>query len=91
MKEDLIALDKIINFYYEKQQKTRDFINQLDNLMNYNGVVLYLDEIQNFNKKQQQALLEPLESGKIILIASTTENPHFAIYSAILNYCFLFR
>ncbi len=68
-----------------------EIINQLDNLMNYNGVVLYLDEIQNFNKKQQQALLEPLESGKIILIASTTENPHFAIYSAILSRCVIFE
>ncbi|MDY5627032.1 MAG: AAA family ATPase, partial [Clostridia bacterium] len=50
-----------------------------------NGILLYLDEIQNFNKKQQQSLLEYIENGKITLIASTTENPHFYIYNAILS------
>ncbi len=50
-----------------------------------NGVLLYLDEIQNFNKKQQQSLLEYIESGDITLIASTTENPYFYVYNAILS------
>ena len=51
------------------------------------GVLLYLDEIQNFNKKQQQSLLEYIENGKITLIASTTENPYFYVYNAILSRC----
>ena len=50
-----------------------------------NGVLLYLDEIQYFNKKQQQTLLEFIENGKITLIASTTENPYFYVYNAILS------
>lgn len=50
-----------------------------------NGILLYLDEIQNFNKKQQQSLLEYTENGKITLIASTTENPYFYVYNAILS------
>ena len=56
-----------------------------------NGILLYLDEIQNFNKKQQQSLLEFIENGKITLIASTTENPYFYIYNAILSRCTVFE
>ncbi len=56
-----------------------------------NGVLLYLDEIQNFNKKQQQSLLEYIENGSITLIASTTENPYFYIYNAILSRCTVFE
>lgn len=56
-----------------------------DTLMGLNGVLLYLDEIQYFNKKQQQTLLEYIENGKITLIASTTENPYFYVYNAILS------
>ena len=48
-------------------------------------MLLYLDEIQYFNKKQQQTLLEYIENGKITLIASTTENPYFYVYNAILS------
>lgn len=55
------------------------------------GVVLYLDEIQYLNKKQQQSLLEYIENGDITLIASTTENPYFYIYSAILSRCTVFQ
>ncbi len=50
-----------------------------------NGILLYLDEIQNFNKKQQQSLLEVIENGSVTLIASTTENPFFYVYNAILS------
>ena len=50
-----------------------------------NGILLYLDEIQYFNKKQQQTLLESIENGNITLIASTTENPYFYVYNAILS------
>lgn len=52
---------------------------------NENGILLYLDEIQNFNKKQQQSLLEVIEDGSVTLIASTTENPYFYVYNAILS------
>ncbi|MGN1059685.1 MAG: replication-associated recombination protein A [Clostridia bacterium] len=63
----------------------------LDSLGNAEGVLLYLDEIQNFNKKQQQSLLEFIENGSITLIASTTENPYFYIYNAILSRCTVFE
>ncbi len=62
-----------------------------DSLMSQNGVLLYLDEIQNFNKKQQQSLLEYIENGKVTLIASTTENPYFYIYNAILSRSVVFE
>ena len=55
------------------------------------GVLLYLDEIQNFNKKQQQSLLEFMENGSITLIASTTENPYFYVYNAILSRSTIFE
>ena len=63
----------------------KSIINELDTLLAPQGVLLYLDEIQYFNKKQQQSLLEFIESGKITLIASTTENPYFYVYNAILS------
>lgn len=63
----------------------KNIIDDLDSLLTINGVLLYLDEIQNFNKKQQQSLLEYTENGKITLIASTTENPYFYVYNALLS------
>ena len=63
----------------------RDVITQTDNMFGAGGVLLYLDEIQYFNKKQQQSLLEYMEDGRITLIASTTENPHLYVYNAILS------
>ncbi len=60
-------------------------IEELGTFQGMNGVLLYLDEIQYLNKKQQQTLLEFLETGQITLIASTTENPYFYIYNAILS------
>lgn len=63
----------------------KDIVAQLGTLAAPNGILLYLDEIQYFNKKQQQSLLEYIESGKITLIASTTENPYFYVYSAVLS------
>lgn len=63
----------------------KDIFSQLDTLMAPEGILLYLDEIQYFTKKQQQTLLEHIESGKITLIASTTENPYFYVYNAILS------
>lgn len=69
----------------------KNIIGDLDSLMGMNGVVLYLDEIQNFNKKQQQSLLEFMEKGQITLIASTTENPYHYIYKAILSRATVFE
>ncbi len=66
-------------------QDIKDIIAELDTFLVPNGVLLYLDEIQYFNKKQQQSLLEFIENGKITLIASTTENPYFYVYNAVLS------
>ncbi len=63
----------------------KDIIEDLSGFSGINGVLLYLDEIQYFNKKQQQSLLEFIEDGRITLIASTTENPYFTIFNAILS------
>ena len=63
----------------------REMLSSVEMLGSENGILLYLDEIQYFNKKQQQTLLESIENGNITLIASTTENPYFYIYSAILS------
>ncbi len=63
----------------------KEIYSQLGTFLAPNGVLLYLDEIQYFNKKQQQTLLEYIENGKITLIASTTENPYFYVYNAILS------
>ena len=63
----------------------KEIIAELDTFLVPNGVLLYLDEIQYFNKKQQQSLLEFIENGKITLIASTTENPYFYVYNAVLS------
>ena len=63
----------------------KNIIDELDTMLTPGGVLLYLDEIQYFNKKQQQSLLEFIENGKITLIASTTENPYFCVFNAILS------
>ena len=63
----------------------KKIIDELDTFLTPGGVLLYLDEIQYFNKKQQQSLLEFIEDGRITLIASTTENPYFCVFGAILS------
>lgn len=63
----------------------KEIVSSLNTFEGINGVLLYLDEIQYLNKKQQQTLLEFIENGSITLIASTTENPYFYIYNAILS------
>ena len=63
----------------------KDVIAQVGTLLAPNGILLYLDEIQYFNKKQQQSLLEVIEKGDVTLIASTTENPYFYVYNAVLS------
>ena len=69
----------------------KNIVAQLDTFLAPNGVLLYLDEIQSFNKKQQQSLLEHIENGKITLIASTTENPYFYVFNAILSRSTIFE
>ena len=66
-------------------QDIKNIIADVDTMLAPNGILLYLEEIQYFNKKQRQSLLEFMENGKITLIASTTENPYFYIYNALLS------
>lgn len=69
----------------------RQVIAEINTFGGYEGILLYLDEIQYLNKKQQQSLLEYIETGEITLIASTTENPYFYVYNAILSRCMVFE
>ena len=66
-------------------QDVKNIMADVGTMLAPNGALLYLDEIQYFNKKQQQSLLEYMENGKITLIASTTENPYFYVYNALLS------
>ena len=69
----------------------KDMLGALDTIEGKNGVLLYLDEIQYFNKRQQQTLLEYIENGSVTLIASTTENPYFYVYNAVISRCTVFE
>ena len=69
----------------------KEVIAQSSSVFSSQGILLYLDEIQYFNKKQQQSLLEYIEDGRVTLIASTTENPYFYIYDALLSRCSIFE
>ncbi|MCM1314625.1 MAG: replication-associated recombination protein A [Alistipes senegalensis] len=69
----------------------KNVIGEIGSFGTENGILLYLDEIQYLNKKQQQTLLEYIENGDITLIASTTENPYFSVYSAIISRCTVFE
>ena len=71
--------------------EVKDALAETNNVFGAGGILLYLDEIQYFNRKQQQALLEYMEDGRVTLIASTTENPHFYIYNAIISRSSLFE
>jgi putative ATPase len=69
----------------------REATEQTHTLEGTRGILLYLDEIQYFNKKQQQSLLEFMEDGRITLIASTTENPYFYVYNAVISRSVVFE
>lgn len=69
----------------------KDILRETGNIFSQGGILLYIDEIQYFNRKQQQALLEYIEDGRVTLIASTTENPHFYIHNAIISRSSLFE
>lgn len=78
-----------LNATYSRTQDIRDITSQLEGLNEHNSIVVFVDEIQNFNKKQQQLLLEYIELGNIILIANTTENPYHHVYKSLLSRCSL--
>jgi len=80
-----------LNATHASTQDIKDIIAETNNIFGSGGVLLYLDEIQYFNRKQQQTLLEYMEDGRITLIASTTENPHFYVYNAIISRSSLFE
>ena len=69
----------------------KDIIAETNNMFGAQGILLYIDEIQYFNRKQQQSLLEYIEDGRVTLIASTTENPHFYVYNAIISRSSMFE
>ena len=69
----------------------KEILTSTNNVFTQGGILLYIDEIQYFNRKQQQALLEYIEDGRVTLIASTTENPHFYVYNAIISRSSLFE
>lgn len=74
-----------INATNSSLEDIKKVISELGSINNVNGVLLYIDEIQSFNKKQQQSILEFMENGSITLIASTTENPYHYVYKALLS------
>ena len=69
----------------------KEVLGETDTLFGSDGILLYIDEIQYFNKKQQQTILEFIEDGRITLICSTTDNPYFSIYPAVLSRCSVFE
>ena len=69
----------------------KEVFSEVGTFAGMNGILLYLDEIQYLNKKQQQSLLSYIENGDITLIASTTENPYFAVYNAVISSCTVFE
>ncbi len=74
-----------INATVASVSEVKDILTSSYSLMSSDGILLYIDEIQYFNKKQQQSLLEYVEDGRVTLICSTTENPYFALYGALLS------
>ncbi|WXR61840.1 replication-associated recombination protein A [Peptostreptococcaceae bacterium AGR-M142] len=74
-----------INASNSSTKEIKEIIDNLNTLNNQKGIILYIDELQSFNKKQQQIMLEFIENGSIIMIASTTENPYHYIYKALLS------
>ena len=69
----------------------KQVLGETDSMFGSDGILLYIDEIQYFNKKQQQSLLEFIEDGRITLICSTTDNPYFSVYPAVLSRCSVFE
>ena len=82
---------RYINATSASTQDVRDAISAADGLFGAAGVLLYIDEIQYFNRRQQQTILQYIEDGRVTLIASTTENPHMYIYNAVISRSALFE
>lgn len=80
-----------LNATTASSENVKEVLAQIGSLEGEKGLILYLDEIQYFNKKQQQLLLDAIENGSVTLIASTSENPYFYIYTAILSRCTVFE
>ena len=80
-----------VNGATDTLKDVKEAINARSTLMGTRGILLYIDEIHLFNKRAQQSLLEVLESGDVTLIASTTENPYFSIFKALLSRCVIFQ
>ena len=93
---EIIARESGMSFYRlnattASLSDVKEILSGTGNIFSVGGILLYIDEIQYFNKKQQQALLEYIEDGRVTLITSTTENPHFYIYNAIISRSSLFE
>ena len=82
---------RYINATSASTQDVREAISAADGLLGAAGVLLYIDEIQYFNRRQQQTILQYIEDGRVTLIASTTENPHMYIYNAVISRSALFE
>lgn len=77
----------MLNASTDSLKDVREVLDQLNTMMGYQGIILYIDEIHMFNKRNQQVLLDYIEDGRVILIGSTTENPHFAVFKALVSRC----
>ena len=77
----------MLNGSTDSLKDIREVLENLNTMMGYSGIILYIDEIHMFNKRNQQILLDYIEDGRVILIGSTTENPHFAVFKALVSRC----
>lgn len=77
----------MLNASTDSLKDVREVLAALDTMMGAKGIILYIDEIHLFNKRNQQVLLDYIEDGRVILIGSTTENPHFAVFKALVSRC----
>lgn len=77
----------MLNGSTDSLKDVREVLDNLNTMMGYSGIILYIDEIHMFNKRNQQILLDYIEDGRVILIGSTTENPHFAVFKALVSRC----
>lgn len=77
----------MLNGSTDSLKDIREVLDNLNTMMGFAGIILYIDEIHMFNKRNQQILLDYIEDGRVILIGSTTENPHFAVFKALVSRC----
>ncbi len=79
----------MLNASTDSLKDVKEVLENLNTMMGYSGLILYIDEIHMFNKRNQQILLDYIEDGRVILIGSTTENPHFAVFKALVSRCII--